>query len=221
MESAADEETDMASVYGGRSGPRLNPGNTGGVQAAMRSAALLLLAAALGGCVSPTYEGSDEPHPSRDVYGTPPRYEPAPEPRYPPVEAARVRVPNLTGVSPREAGHVLDHYGLTLGSVSERLREGARYPLIGKQSPHPGAWVPAYSRVSLTLDVPAVRMPDLRGVSLKEAKHQLAHAGLRVGKVKWESRPYRERLVFKTKPRRGELVERGTDVKLFLVKARK
>ncbi len=122
------------------------------------------------------------------------------------VEAARmVDVPDLSGLSIDEAGALLDNKGLLVRLVGE-------VGLIVAQQPQAGSQVPVQSRIILYLDdlfageeLEAVKVPDLQGLTIKEAGEILTHIGLKMEKEG-------SGIVFEQEPAPGTHVNRGSSI---------
>ena len=93
------------------------------------------------------------------------------------------------GLSLRQVRRLLVSYrgagasGLALGSVAERAGTGARPGLVVEQKKPAESWVARGSAIDLVVaaaeDVATVRMPDVRGMALKEAYGTLQRSGFR------------------------------------------
>jgi beta-lactam-binding protein with PASTA domain len=96
------------------------------------------------------------------------------------VAPATTIVPDLLGLQPAGAEAALVRVDLRLGSVSPALDPKAR---IDSQLPPPGAQRPQGTSVDIVLAPQTVKVPDVRGRSLKDAEALLGGAGLSVGGV--------------------------------------
>jgi serine/threonine-protein kinase len=101
-------------------------------------------------------------------------------------------MPNLFGVSPREAELILDTHDLKLGSknyvYSDRYHEGT---VMGQSYPQ-GQEIKSGSKIDIIislgqLSVEAV-VPDLVGKSLHEARERLRAIKLKIADIEWEER---------------------------------
>ncbi len=94
-----------------------------------------------------------------------------------------VQVPALVRMDVKRAGAALVEAGLALGSVAERAGTGARPGLVVEQKKPAESWVARGSAIDLVVaaaeDVATVRMPDVRGMALKEAYGTLQRSGFR------------------------------------------
>lgn len=104
-------------------------------------------------------------------------------------------------------------------------RQVGRYnPRVGQnvvvdQNPPPNAKVKPGRRVYLTVNAgkaPVVDLPDLNGISIREAKNRVSSLGLEVGTVKPDSipSPYRG-TVTRQRPEAGDSLEKGGTVDLW------
>jgi serine/threonine-protein kinase len=101
-------------------------------------------------------------------------------------------MPNLFGVSPREAELILDTHDLRLGSknyvYSDRYHEGT---VMGQSYPQ-GQEIKSGAKIDIIislgrLSVEAV-VPDLVGKSLHEARERLRAVKLKIASIEWEER---------------------------------
>lgn len=98
-------------------------------------------------------------------------------------EIRRVRVPNLHGLTPREAASSLLSGQLALGEVS-RQESLARENTVIDQSPAAGQAVPTGSAVGVVIaDTPIVWVPDLVDKMQDQAEAELMSEGLKPGEV--------------------------------------
>lgn len=101
-------------------------------------------------------------------------------------------MPNLFGVSPREAELILDTYNLTLGSknyyYNERYHEGT---VMGQSYPQ-GQEIKPGSRIDIIISLgqfsEELVVPDLVGKSLHEARERLRAVKLNIADIEWEER---------------------------------
>ena len=95
-----------------------------------------------------------------------------------------IEVPDMTNLSVEEAGELADAAGIRVvvsdSTYVRRMAKGA----VFKQNPAAGAYVKKGRRVMLTINtvVPKkVSMPNLIGVSMRQAKAELSSRGLALG----------------------------------------
>jgi serine/threonine-protein kinase len=101
-------------------------------------------------------------------------------------------MPNLFGVSPREAELILDTHDLKLGSknyyYSERYHEGT---VMGQSYPQ-GQEIISGSRIDIIISLGQLSVdmvvPDLVGKSLHEARERLRAVKLKIADIEWEER---------------------------------
>ncbi len=101
-------------------------------------------------------------------------------------------MPNLFGVSPREAVLILETYGLQSGSKfyvpSDRYYEGT---VMGQSYPQ-GQEIKPGSKIDIIISLGQVSKdavaPDLVGKSLHEARERLKAVNLKIAEIIWEER---------------------------------
>ena len=101
-------------------------------------------------------------------------------------------MPNLFGVSPREAELILDSYGLRLNAknyiYSDIYHEGT---VIGQSYPQ-GQEIRAGSPIDITISLGALKedliVPDLIGKSLYEARQRIKAMDLKIGDIIYEEK---------------------------------
>jgi hypothetical protein len=102
----------------------------------------------------------------------------------------QLRVPDLTGLSPRSAALRLAQDSLELGAVSSVRDAGARVGILA-QNPEPDIAVAKNSTVEVLtnrgLGEARYVMPDLIGRDAEQVKARLEAAGFRVGSARYES----------------------------------
>jgi len=123
-----------------------------------------------------------------------------------------IETPNLLRKSLAQARADIGRAGLRLGRLSGAT-SGERF-VIG-QTPRPGARVRAGSRVDLRLrarEVERVRVPGLRGMSVRAARQRLRGVGLRIGTVTPLDDYGSPRAIVGQNPKPRSLVPRGSAV---------
>ncbi|HEX6912435.1 MAG TPA: PASTA domain-containing protein, partial [Longimicrobium sp.] len=129
--------------------------------------------------------------PARQVAGQPPVLTRPPPVTRPPVtqEPQRATVPRLVGRTAQDARVALAAAGLEPGAVQELNVSGTPGTVV-RQSPRAGTAVQPGSPVGLWIVAPrqaaaprdsTVRVPDLAGATVEDARERLAAAGLSVG----------------------------------------
>jgi serine/threonine-protein kinase len=102
----------------------------------------------------------------------------------------QLRVPDLTGLSPRAAALRLSQESLELGAVSAVRDAGARVGILA-QNPEPETTVAKGSAVEVLTNrgLAEVRyvMPDLVGSDAEKVKTRLEASGFRVGSARYEA----------------------------------
>jgi serine/threonine-protein kinase len=101
-------------------------------------------------------------------------------------------MPNLFGVSPREAELILRTYGLKLGSKfyvpNDRYYEGT----VMSQSYPQGQEIKPGSKIDIVISLGQINKdpvtPDLVGKSLHEARERLKAVDLKIAEIIWEER---------------------------------
>ncbi len=101
-------------------------------------------------------------------------------------------MPNLFGVSPREAELILETFRLKLGSKfyvpNERYYEGT----VMSQSYPQGQEIKSGSKIDIIISLGQISkdaiVPDLVGKSLHEARERLKAVDLEIGEIVWEER---------------------------------
>jgi len=98
---------------------------------------------------------------------------------------ASISVPQLTGLTWTEAEERCGRLGLEVQVEDRRYSEGIPSDRVLSQFPEAGSTVkPGRTvRVHLSLGIREVTIPDVRGMTLRQATLQLENANLRVGRV--------------------------------------
>ncbi len=129
-------------------------------------------------------------------------------------------VPNVRGRTVFAAKKLLESQGLALGEVTASDRKTQNRKLVGKirdQSKHPGTKVKKGTAIAVQVwsGSGTVKVPDLKAMSLNEAKVALERAKLVVGKETPEpSDPDKAEIVSQSPPAQT-LVKEGTPIDLF------
>jgi beta-lactam-binding protein with PASTA domain len=99
-------------------------------------------------------------------------------------------VPRLAGLSLRQAEITLQRENYRLGRVLRVQRPGVTEPVVDFQNPVPGVELYKGAVVDLVVAEPAatelLRMPDLRGVPLYQARQSIADAGFILAPVTYQ-----------------------------------
>ena len=97
-----------------------------------------------------------------------------------------ITVPDMVGLSVREADRVADSTGVRIDVVDSIYVRGMAKGSVYKQNPAAGSDVKKGRRIMLTINatVPKkVTMPNLVGYSMRQAKAELSSRGLNLGKL--------------------------------------
>lgn len=130
-----------------------------------------------------------------------------------------VQVPDVENRSFEVAQKQVREQGLRVERQTGRFNPNVEPGLVVDQNPPPQADVKPGRRVYLTVnagEVPKVSLPDLNGISLREAKNRISSLGLTVDTVKADSipSPY-PNTVTRQKPAPGDSLRQGSGVVLW------
>ena len=103
-------------------------------------------------------------------------------------------VPDLTGLTVPEATKVAERYGLVLQVSDSTFVGGRQKGTVVSHVPRSDERVKKGRRVFVTINafsVPRVPMPNVMGVSYRQAKVTLESSGLKVGKMIYRPDPMR------------------------------
>ncbi len=128
-------------------------------------------------------------------------------------------VPRLAGLSLRQAEITLQRENYRLGRVLHVRRKGVTEAVVDYQNPVPGIELYKGAVVDLVVAEPAaaelLRMPDLRGVQLYQARQTIADAGFVLAPVTYKrtsrSAP---NLVLSQNPPAGQRIRKGERLEL-------
>jgi hypothetical protein len=122
------------------------------------------------------------------------------------------KVPNLIGLSKDDAFEILSSNRLLQGKVTEQISDSKSGTILS-QSIKEGTIVAVDTHIDLVLSSSRIiNMPDLKGMTQKEAEQMLKKLGLQVGRVFHRRSPKTEGTVIGQKPNPGKKVERDTGV---------
>jgi len=132
-------------------------------------------------------------------------------------------MPKLFGVSPREAELILETFNLKLNSKSYVFSDIYHEGTVMGQSYPPGQPIKAGSKIDITISLGRLkedmRIPDLVGKSLHEAKESLKALRLNVGEIAFEERDnILPETVLKQSPKPGEIFKAGDVINLIVSK---
>jgi serine/threonine-protein kinase len=99
-------------------------------------------------------------------------------------ELTVVLVPELTGLTLREAEATLARTGFAAGDVSESRSGTVPAGTVVGQQPPQGARARAGAEVDLVVEAPSARVPSLRGLSQDAAVRELDRLALEVGSIR-------------------------------------
>ena len=128
-------------------------------------------------------------------------------------------LPSLSGLSLRQAEITLQRENFRLGRVLKIRRQGVTQPVVAYQNPVAGTDLYKGAVVNLVLAEPAaaelLRMPDLRGVPLFQARQAISDAGFILAPVTFErSSRSAPNHVLSQRPGAGERISKGERLEL-------
>ena len=97
-----------------------------------------------------------------------------------------IQVPDMIGLSVREADHVADTAGVRIDVVDSIYVRGMAKGAVYKQNPAAGSNVKKGRRIMLTINATQpkrITMPNLVGYSMRQAKAELSSRGLNLGRL--------------------------------------
>ena len=97
-----------------------------------------------------------------------------------------IQVPDMVGLSVREADHVADTSGVRIDVVDSIYVRGMAKGGVYKQNPAAGSNVKKGRRIMLTINATQpkrITMPNLVGYSMRQAKAELSSRGLNLGRL--------------------------------------
>lgn len=135
------------------------------------------------------------------------------------------KMPNLINRSLRDAKITVENMGFIVDKVTEVKAEEPLNTVI-EQYPEEGAKLQRGAKISLTVstgpNIGMVRVPDLYGLSLKEAARILKQNSLEVGNINYEvSKNLLPNTVITQYPSKNNLVQTGESIDLFITKNEK
>jgi len=144
---------------------------------------------------------------------TPPKPKPSGSDTPPP----KLEMPDLVGLSEKDAHAALARLGISSINVTTQTAAGVPPGTVLKQSPAKGTALKSSTKVALVVSARApIKMPDLRKMTLKDATIVLNQLGLMVGKVTGD--PEKGKITGHT-PGPGEDVAVGATVDIKLGRA--
>jgi len=132
---------------------------------------------------------------------------------------ASVRVPDVEQQPFETAKATMKEKGLDVRQEVGRYNPNVDRDVVVDQTPLPDATVKPGRRVYLTVnagDIPMVKIPDLKGRSVREARNRISAIGLEVDTVRADSipSPYANTIT-RQSPAPGDSIERGASVELW------
>jgi len=130
-------------------------------------------------------------------------------------------LPDLTGMTLREARVILDNKTLEIGEVDYLFSLSVKPGLIVDQSPAPGTMVSVDNKIKLTIsrreEEVSVTMPDLVGLNKTEAFSLIKDNDLQVGNIEVErSMRYLLDQVISQSVKAGTSIAKGTPINLVI-----
>lgn len=132
---------------------------------------------------------------------------------------ASVQVPNVENRPFEKAKATMEQKGLNVQRQVGRYNPNVDQDIVVDQMPLATATVKPGRRVYLTVntgEVPMVKIPDLNGVSVREAKNRISSADLEIGTVQPDSipSPYANTIT-RQSPAPGDSLQQGATVDLW------
>lgn len=129
------------------------------------------------------------------------------------------RVPDVETLPFAKAKDAMQEHGLQVEREVGRYNPNVGQNVVVDQTPLPNSKVKPGRRVYLTVnagEVPMVKIPDLTGMSVREAKNRVTSIGLRVGRVSEDPipSPYANTIT-KQNPTPGDSTQKGKAVSLW------
>lgn len=130
-----------------------------------------------------------------------------------------VQVPNVEDRPYQKAKQLMESRDLTVKRQVGRYNPNVPRETVVDQNPPPNADVKPGRRVYLTVnagDVPMVSVPDLNGISVREAKNRVSSLGLKAGTIAPDSipSPY-PNTITRQRPEPGDSLKKGGVVDLW------
>jgi serine/threonine-protein kinase len=134
-----------------------------------------------------------------------------------------VEVPKLTGRSLRDAKFSLEQRGLDVGEVVKKFSNELPEDAVISQVIQPGSKVKRTTKIDLILsngpELGPIRIPDLVGKKLDEAKKLIESGKLKVGKITYQtSKDVPAGQVLDQYPKKDKSATENTPVDLFISK---
>ena len=127
-------------------------------------------------------------------------------------------VPDLKGKNLAEATEMLHAAKLAVGKVTVQYKEGAAQGAVLSQDIEAGKKVAAGTKVDLVVNISKGQsvVPDLKGLTLSDARERLASMGLMVGSVTTKEDSAPKGTVIGAEPEFGKVLSEGSVVTLIV-----
>lgn len=130
-----------------------------------------------------------------------------------------IRVPNVENRSFEEAKQLIEERDLQVERQVGRYNPNVERDIVVDQTPLPNADVKPGRRVYLTVnagEAPMVKIPDLNGMSVREAKNRISSLGLEVGEAQPDPipSPYAN-TVTRQRPTPGDSLRQGNTIDIW------
>jgi beta-lactam-binding protein with PASTA domain len=129
-----------------------------------------------------------------------------------------VTVPNVTRLPLKNAEKLLSSSGLRYEVYEKRSNDAFPAHYIIEQNPDPSQIVKPGRKIYLVVNVishPTVKMPDLKNLSLRNARIQLENSNLKIGTVSYQSGRFKNTVLHQSvQPQK--VVKKGSDVDLVV-----
>lgn len=127
-------------------------------------------------------------------------------------------VPDLKGKNLAEATEMLHAAKLAVGKVTVQYKEGAAQGAVLSQDIEAGKKVAAGTKVDLVVNISKGQsvVPDLKGLTLSDARERLSSMGLMVGSVTTKEDSAPKGTVIEAEPEFGKVLSEGSVVTLIV-----
>lgn len=131
---------------------------------------------------------------------------------------AGVTVPNITRLPVKKAEKMLEASGLDYKIAQKRSNEAFPEGYVIEQNPEPFNVVKPGRKIYLAVNIishPTVTMPNLKNLSLRNARIQLENVGLKIGTISYQSGRFKNTVLHQSiKPQ--TVVKKGTEVDMLV-----
>jgi beta-lactam-binding protein with PASTA domain len=132
---------------------------------------------------------------------------------------AEFALPDVVGVTLMEAQKKIEEKGLQLDIAAEEFDPNHPKGTVIFQVPEPGSNVKKGMtiRVTVSKGVASSAVPNLRGISLREARLMIENAGLRMGEIVWYTdEGFPDGVVVESNPPAGTVINFNTEIQLVV-----